>query len=63
MENSPAVQLLGLCAFTAAGPGSIPSQGTKIQQAVLCCQNKQKEPRINEFVLKEETNDIKLLNV
>ena len=32
--NSLAVQLLGLCAFAAESPGSIPAQGTKIPQAV-----------------------------
>ena len=31
--NSLAVQWLGLGAFTAEGPGSIPGQGTKILQA------------------------------
>ena len=31
--NSLAVQWLGLCTSTAGGPGSIPSQGTKILQA------------------------------
>ena len=30
--NSLVVQWLGLCAFTAEGPGSIPGQGTKILQ-------------------------------
>ena len=29
----PGVQWLGLCAFTAEGPGSIPGRGTKILQA------------------------------
>ena len=33
LENSLVVQWLGLCAFTAEGPGSIPGQGTKIPQA------------------------------
>ena len=33
MGNSPAVQWLGLCAFTAEGPGSDPGWGTKIPQA------------------------------
>ena len=32
--NSLAVQWLGLGAFTAGGPGSIPGQGTKISQAL-----------------------------
>ena len=32
--NSLAIQWLGLGAFTADGPGSIPGQGTKIPQAV-----------------------------
>ena len=35
-RNSLAVQWLGLCAFTADGPGSIPGQGIKIPQAVGC---------------------------
>ena len=37
------VQWLGLGAFTsvACGPGSIPGQGTKIPQAVLCGLNRQ----------------------
>ena len=35
--NSLVVQWLGLCAFTAEGPGSIPGQGTKIPQIV--CQD------------------------
>ena len=30
--NSPALQWLGLCAFTAEGMGSIPGRGTKIPQ-------------------------------
>ena len=33
MGNSTVVQCLGHGAFTAEGPGSIPSQGTKIPQA------------------------------
>ena len=33
--NSLAVQWLGLRAFTAKGPGLIPSQRTKIPQAIL----------------------------
>ena len=37
-RNSLAVQQLGLLALTAEGPGSIPSQGTKIPQAVRCSQ-------------------------
>ena len=32
--NSLAVQWLGLCAFTAEGPGSFPDRGTKILQAM-----------------------------
>ena len=32
--NSLAVQWLGLGAFTAVGPGSIPGRGTKIPQAM-----------------------------
>ena len=33
LGSSLVVQWLGLCAFTALGPGSIPGQGTKIPQA------------------------------
>ena len=41
--DSLVVQWLGLCAFTAKGPGSTPGQGTKILQAVQCGQNKKTE--------------------
>ena len=34
------VQGLGLCGFTAWGPGTIPGQGTKILQAIWCGQRK-----------------------
>ena len=34
LGSSLVVQWLGLCAFTALGPGSIPGQGTKIPQAI-----------------------------
>ena len=34
--NSLGVQWLGLCTFTAKGPGSIPGQGTKILKAESC---------------------------
>ena len=37
-RNSLEVQWLGLHAFTAKGPGSIPSQRSKIPQAILCGQ-------------------------
>ena len=33
IRNSLALQWLGLCAFTAEGPGSIPGWGTKIPLA------------------------------
>ena len=33
---------MGLHAFTAEGPGSIPDQGTEIPQAELRCQKKKK---------------------
>ena len=39
------VQWLGLHAFTAEGPGSIPGQGTKIPQAVSRGQKKKKKSR------------------
>ena len=41
--NFPAFQWLGLCTSTAAGPGSIPGQGTKIPQAALCGLKKTKQ--------------------
>ena len=34
MVNSLALQRLGLCAFTAKGVGSIPSQGNEILEVV-----------------------------
>ena len=37
--TSLAVQWLGLCTFTAEGPGSNPSRGTKIPQAMWFDQN------------------------
>ena len=37
-RNSLVVQWLALCTFTAEGLGSIPGQGTKILQAMLCSQ-------------------------
>ena len=38
--TSLAVQWLGLGILTAADPGLIPGQGTKISQAVNCSQKK-----------------------
>ena len=46
LGNSLTVQWLGLCTFSAEGPGSIPSQGTKILQAVWCGQKTKKEKKI-----------------
>ena len=40
LEDSLAVQRLGLQALTAKGPGSIPGQGTKIPQAMWSGQKK-----------------------
>ena len=40
LGNSLVVQWLGLHAFIAEGPGSIPGQGTKIPQAVSRGQKK-----------------------
>ena len=40
MGNSQAVQWLGLRAFNAMAPDSIPGQGTKILQALQCSQKK-----------------------
>ena len=42
LGNSLVVQWLGLHAFIAEGPGSIPGQGTKIPQAVSRGQKKKK---------------------
>ena len=47
-ENSLAVQWLGLCTFTAKGPGSIPGQRTNIPQASRCGQKKKKKKKKNE---------------
>ena len=41
--NSPAVQWLGLHAFTADGQGSIPVQGTKILQRAWHGQTRKKK--------------------
>ena len=46
--SSLAVQWLGLSAFTAEVPGSIPGQGTKIPQAVQCGKNKTKQKQNEE---------------
>ena len=40
LGNSLVVQRLGLSAFTALGPGSIPGRETKILQATWCSLNK-----------------------
>ena len=40
--TSLAGQWLGLCAFTAEGPGSTPGQGSKIPQAAQCRQKVKK---------------------
>ena len=42
LGNSLEVQWLGLLAFTAEGPGSIPGQGTKIPQAMWWAKKKMK---------------------
>ena len=41
--NSLVVRWLGLCAFAAEDPGSIPGRGTKVLQAVWCVQKKKKK--------------------
>ena len=43
VKISLVVQWLGLCAFTAKGPGSIPGGGTKILQATGLSQRKKKK--------------------
>ena len=53
------VQCLGLCAFAAEGPSSIPGQGTKILQVAHCgekkrrriCQNQQKRLKNGKSIL------------
>ena len=50
LGNSLVFQWLGLHAFTAEGPGSIPGQGTKIPQAVSRGQKKKKNP---DFTLRD----------
>ena len=45
LRNSLAVQWLGLHAFTAEGPGSIPDWGTKIPQAARHSQKKKSEKK------------------
>ena len=50
MKNSLVVQWLGFCAFTAEGPSSIPSQGTKIPQ-VLRYGQKKKSYHLWTFIL------------
>ena len=48
MGNSLVVLWLGFCAFTAEGPDSIPSWGTKIPRAALCGQKKKKKKKKGE---------------
>ena len=45
-RESPAVQWLGLCAFTANGLDLIPSQGTKIPQVTWHGQKKKEKKTI-----------------
>ena len=45
--NSLGVQCLGLCAFTAESPASIPGQGTKILQAVQGGQKQKQKPTMS----------------
>ena len=49
----PGVQWLGLCAFTAEGPGSIPGRGTKILQATWCSQIKKNKIKKNLLCVKD----------
>ena len=46
LGNSPAIQWLGLHAFTAEGTGSIPGGGTEIAQAVHRSQKKQNSLKV-----------------
>ena len=47
--NSLAVQWLGLHAFTAEGPGSVPGRGTKIPQTAWQSQEKKKKSHVQVF--------------
>ena len=42
-------QWLGLCTFTAEGPGSIPGLGTKIPQATWCGKKEKKKKNPSVF--------------
>ena len=53
LGNSPAVQWLGLGAFTARGVGSIPGWGTKIPQAMQCGQKTKTKNRLSLKILQE----------
>ena len=44
------VQWLGFCTFTAEGTGSIPSQGTKILQAMQCGGKKKSYTEYNNYL-------------
>ena len=48
MGNSLVVQQLGLCALNAEGPGSIPSQGSKIPQDEWCSQKTKQNKQNNQ---------------
>ena len=48
LRTSLSVQWLGLCPFTAEGPGSIPGRGTKIPQALWYGKKKKKKKRQSE---------------
>ena len=50
--NSLAVQWLGVHAFTAEGPGSIPGLGTKILRATQCSQKKERKKEKKSILIK-----------
>ena len=61
--NSLAVQWLGLCAFTAEGPGSISGQGTKIPQAMQHSQKIKKREVHSDKSLSQETEKSQINNL
>ena len=53
------VQWLGLTAFTAVSPGSVPGQGTKILQAACCGWKRKKKKKLKKMFLNKKTLEIK----
>ena len=51
ISSTLVVQWLGLSAFTAVGPGSIPGRGAKIPQATRHSQKKKKKKKKSEILI------------